>query len=193
MARTSRYENYEGEEGSRPRRRPKKQGPPLVPILALVVVMAGAVWLARMAAQNKPEEQPPKEEVKAAEIFGDLPEEQPPDRTGMGQGNFKLKNAAPEGLANNANWQEALAVAARAQAALDVAKKAKADDDHATWNKRGVEAKELYDEAITMTAVWEEELLEQYGDKDRQVRAIMKTRSKWFDLLRTLHKTTGRE
>ena len=43
-----------------------------------------------------------------------------------------------------------------------------------------------------MTADWEDELMAQYGDKDRQVKAIMNERSKWFDLLRTLHKTTGR-
>ena len=44
-----------------------------------------------------------------------------------------------------------------------------------------------------MTALWEEQLLEKYGETDRQVRDIMRTRNKWFELLRALHKTTGRD
>ena len=192
MARPSRYQQNDDDEGQRPRRRPKKQGPPLVPILALIVVMAGAVYLARQAAQNKPEEEPPKEEVRAAEIFGDLPEEEPPDRSGFGQGGRKLTNTAPAGLAENPTWIQAQEVAAEAAAVLTVAKGAKAAGDHAVWSEKGNEAKELYDKAIIMTADWEDELMAQYGDKDRQVKAIMNERSKWFDLLRTLHKTTGR-
>ena len=120
MARPSRYQQNDDDEGQRPRRRPKKQGPPLVPILALIVVMAGAVYLARQAAQNKPEEEPPKEEVRAAEIFGDLPEEEPPDRSGFGQGGRKLTNTAAAGLAENPTWIQAQEVAAEAAAVLTV-------------------------------------------------------------------------
>jgi hypothetical protein len=158
----------------------------------LIVVMGGAVYLARLAAQNKPPEEAPKAEVRAQDIFGELPQEEPPDRSGFGAGNKQLSNKAPEGLANNADWQRAQEIAGDAAAKLELAKVAKAAGDHAVWSTKGNEAKALYDEAITMTAEWEDQLLADYGDKDRQVRAIMNERSKWFDMLRTLHKTTGR-
>jgi len=192
MALHSRYQQSDGEENSRPRRRARKPGPPLLPILALIVVMAGAVYIARLAAQNKPEKEKPKEEVQAQDIFGDLPLEQPPDRSAFGHGKKRLTNTAPAGLADDANWIAAKQVASDAAAELELAKAAKAAGDHAAWNTKGKEAKELYDKAITMTAVWEEKLMEDYGDTDRQVRAIMDERNKWFDMLRTLHKTTGR-
>ncbi len=81
MASPSRYQQQQDEGDPRPQRRSKKPGPPIVPILALLVVMGGAVVIARMAAQNKTPEAPPKEKVLASDIFSDLPEEAPPDRS----------------------------------------------------------------------------------------------------------------
>ena len=46
-----------------------------------------------------------------------------------------------------------------------------------------------FDAAFTMTAIWEEELLEQYSDTDPQVRDIVRTRNKWIDKVRHFHKT----
>lgn len=189
MARGTRYD--EDDDQPRSRRRSKPSGPPLIPIFALIVLMGGAVYLARLAAQNKPEPEEPKEAVKASEIFGDLPVEEPPPRPG-GDGSRKATNKAPEGLANNPDFIRAKEIAVQANVVFEAAKKAKSAGDHGEWNIKAQEAKELFDQAFIMTAVWEEELLEKYGDRDRQVKAIMSERNKWIDKVRTLHKTSGR-
>jgi len=155
--------------------------------------MGGAVVIARMAAKNKPEEEDaPAKEVQASDIFVGLPEEEPPPPPG-GDGSKRMVNVAPANLDQHADFQRARELAEQAGNALDSAKKAKAEGDHATWNTKATYAKNLYDEAVTITALWEEELLEKYGDRDRQVKAIMDERSRWFKMLTTLHKTTGRE
>lgn len=162
-----------------------------MPVLALLVVIAGAIVLARMAAQNEKPEEQPVEPVKAVDIFGDLPVEEPPVRAGGG-GRKGATNRAPTGLANNDLWIEALRTADEAATILAEASKAKTAGDHATWNTKGKQAKELYDKALMDTALWEEELMTEYGDTDRQVRKIMSIRTKWFDKLTALHKTTSR-
>ena len=35
-------------------------------------------------------------------------------------------------------------------------------------------------------------LIDEYGERNPQVRQIMGVRTRWFDKLRVLHKTTGR-
>ena len=42
-----------------------------------------------------------------------------------------------------------------------------------------------------MTALWEDELLEKYGDGNVSVREIMKVRSSWIDKMRWLHKSAA--
>lgn len=176
----------------RSRRRPAKSGPPLVPIFALLVLIAGSIVLARFVAQNKEPEPPPKEKIDASEIFGDLPEEEPPPPRVHGAGREPITNRAPAGLMDDRTWLEALKIAEQAAVTLAEATRAKANGDHSAWNEKGNAAKELYDKAIEMTALWEDEIREKYGDTDRQVREIMSLRSKWIDKLRILHKTTGR-
>ena len=83
-------------------------------------------------------------------------------------------------------------IADQAAVTFASAAKAKANGDHSTWNEKGNEAKELYDRAIILTAAWEDQLMEEYGDTDRQVREIMSIRTKWIEKLTVLHKTTGR-
>ncbi|MFT7670732.1 MAG: hypothetical protein ACI8X5_003443 [Planctomycetota bacterium] len=174
--------------------RPKKSGPPFLPIMGLFLLMVGAVYVARLAAQKKTEVEPPKE-VQASEIFSGLPIEQPKMRK-LGSGSTSDEGGnyepAPEGLADSLEWKRAQGIAEEAFSVLDLAIKAKSTDNHSEWNEKGKRAKELFDEAITITASWEDELLESYGSKDRQVIAIQKERTKWFDKLRILHKTTSR-
>lgn len=190
MATSSRYRSDEDE--GRPRRRAaKKTGPPLVPILALVVLIVGAIVLARIAAQDRGETvEPPK--VEASNIFGDLPEETPPTPGAGGAGRARTTNLAPTGLANNQVWIEALHKAEEAEVLFAQGKQARSGGDRAKWNELGNQAKALYNEALEMTAVWEDELREEFGDTDRQVRDIMRKRSQWFERLDTLLKTTGR-
>ncbi|HIG11629.1 MAG: hypothetical protein ABGY71_00985 [bacterium] len=188
-----RYGSREEQEEGRPRRRaPKKGGPPFGPIALLCAVLVGAILIARMAAKDR-EERPEVPKVDASTVFGDLPEEEPPE-TGAGRsGRRRSTNRAPSGLAQNSDWIAALHKAEKAAGILARAKQAKTSGDRGEWNRLGNLAKEGYDEAIIMTALWEEQLLEKYGETDRQVRDIMRTRNKWFELLRALHKTTGRD
>lgn len=192
---STRYSKPQDDEPSGERRRPRKSsGPPLGPILILVVLMVGAVVIARMAAQDKgTEEDTGPAEVSADAVFGDLPREEPPTpKVGSGSKSKKLYEKAPPGLASNTTWLAAKKVAVEAKTVLEAGKIAKAAGDHAGWADKGGRAKNLYDEAITMTAEWEEELMSKYGDNDRQVAAIKRERDGWFNMLRTLHKTTGR-
>jgi hypothetical protein len=165
----------------------------MVPILAFVVLIVGAIVIARIAASNRGAvDEPPK--VEASTIFGDLPEEQPPvpGQNRGGRARVQITDNAPAGLTDNTVWIDALHVIDEGAAVFAKAKQAKASGDHSEWNRLGNEAKDLYNRAIEMTAVWEEELMEKYGENDRQVRDIIKTRNKWLEVLRTLHKTTGR-
>jgi len=191
MPRTSRYD--EDDEPTRGRRGARKPaGPPLGLIAVFIALMVGVLVIARMIAQNKPAPVEEPTPVTSKAVFGDLPEELPPEPRTRSGSSRKLYEKAPPGLAENATWVEAKAIASRAKAALDEAKTAKAAGDHGGWADKAGRAKDLYDEAITMTAMWEEELMEAYGDGDRQVVAIKRERDGWFNLLRTLHKTTGR-
>ncbi len=164
----------------------------MVPIFALLVLIAGAIVLARMVAKNEKPEEKPKEKIDASAVYGDLPEEEPPVPGARGSGRKRSTNRAPSGLADNTKWLEALRIADEAAVIFASAAKSKANGDHSAWNEKGNEAKELYDRAIILTAAWEDELMEKYGDTDRQVREIMSIRTKWIEKLTVLHKTTGR-
>jgi len=188
--RSSRYQEPEEEE-KRPRRRPQKAGPPIVPILALVVVIGGAVVVARMAAKQPKPDNTPKPEVQADEIFGGLAREEPPV-PGQRGGGRATTNRAPSGIADNAVWIEALHKADQAAELMTIAKSAKAEGNHSGWNENANKAKALYNQALEDTALWEEELTEEFGDTDRQVRDIVRIRNKWFKMLDTLLKTTSR-
>ncbi|MFT7484399.1 MAG: hypothetical protein ACI9F9_000239 [Candidatus Paceibacteria bacterium] len=179
------------DEEPRQRRRPKKSGPPVLPILGLVVLMIGAVVVARMAASRPKADDTVHEPKDASAVFGDLPVELPPVRE-KGRAPRRMVDNSPAGLTDNAQWVKAQGVVLEAAKVLAEAKTAKAAGDHGAWADQGTKSKQLYDEAIIMTADWELGLIEKYGDNDRQVDAIMKERSKWIDMLRILHKTTGR-
>lgn len=172
---------------ARTTRTKKTSGPPIGGLIGLGVVMAGAVVLARMAAQDKAEAKVEPEEIQASDIFGDLPAETPPEMTPQ-----KETNSSPENIAETECWVKAKEVAARANVVFAVAKEAKSRDDHVAWNEKGKEAKELYNEAIKLAVDWEGGLLEEYGEYDRRVRAISSELNGWFKRLEVLAKTTSR-
>lgn len=165
----------------------KSSGPPIGGLIALGVVMAGAVVLARMAAKERNKEPEAPKEIQASDIFGDLPDETPPEQMPA-----KETNRSPEDIDKTECWVKSKEIAARADAVYAEAKQAKAKDDYAAWQAKGKEAKELYDEAIKLSVDWEAELLEKYGDGDRRVRAISSELNGWFKTLEILAKTTGR-
>jgi len=198
MAAPTRYTRHragrpeeEGEE-RRPSRRPGQSGLPIVPIAALVVMVGAAIWFARLIADNTAEPAAAAPAEPAYVPFADVPLEEPPT-PGERASDGGLYARAPNDLAaSNPDWARALALASTADGYFAEAQKAKADGDYALFNEKGKLAKETYDEAFTLTAAWEEDLFEKYGERDRQVRQIVRTRTRWIDRVRVLHKTTSR-
>ena len=190
QTRYSRQEEPEEEGGRRPRRS-APAGPPIVPLVGLVVLIGLAIVAARMYSAG------PKAEPEAATQgyvpFASVPEEAPPGaRTGGGPTRSAMTDRAPAGLAASAVWQQALVLGAKGDEALARSAEARRAQDSTAGQAAAREARDAYDEAVTITAEWIEGLLAQYGDTDRQVREISRVRNKWFDNLLALHKTTGR-
>lgn len=195
MAKVTRYgySNRESDEERRPARAAKKTSSPLVPLAVLFGIILGAVILARSFAGKK--DATPVEAAPAA--TGPKPFEKyveaPPTPREPSSRDGRAYPPAPEGLAeSNPDWARALEIGDEADVLFDAAQAAKRADQTTLFLEKGNAAKAKYDEAFTLTAVWEEELLEKYGDRDRQVKAIMNKRTAWSDRLRVLHKSTGR-
>ena len=180
------------EEPQEGRRRPaKKSGMgPFIPFVVAVVVLGGAMVAIMTGRKNK--EAPPVETVKKSAPFADLPPEEPPAKKGSGSSGRTFVADAPDGLANNETWQKAVRLASEGEALFDEALAAKAESNTALLNEKGRAARDKLTEAVELTAAWEEELLEKYGDANTEVRRIMKVRSGWIDKMRWLHKSVAR-
>lgn len=162
----------------------------MVAFLILAAVMGAAIFFARLGVQGKKDAEAKADaaaDFDATDIFGDLPVEEPPST------NFaKMADVSPEDIASTPLWIEAQDMAARAAAVYTVAKEAKAKDQHARWNEKGKEAKELYDQAIIHCVDWQEGLVEKYGETDRRTLVIKNKVDSWFRIIEVLAKTTGR-
>jgi hypothetical protein len=176
----------------------------VLPVAVAVVLGLGGLWA---VAQNKrasaqaAEDAARDAEAKANQPFADMPPEELPEH--MREGAFSSGggdaaaagssvSTAPAGLADDATWVKALGLAEEAETHYAAATAAHAAADRETLNEEGKRAQALFDQALESTAVWEEELLETYGENDSQVRSIKKRRSLWFDRTRWLHKSIAR-
>lgn len=162
-----------------------------IPILLAAVIVCG-IGLAIMTDKAPAKEDAPKAVVEARNPFADVPDEKAPAKNaGGGSSKYTFVSEAPDGLANNDNWRAALKLAAEGEKLFEEAAQAKAAMDVAALNDKGRQAREKLTSAVEMTAVWEEELLEKYGDANLQVREIKRTRSGWIDKMRWLHKSSA--
>ena len=160
----------------------------MVPMLAIGLIIAVA-FIVAMAVKNSQE---PTEAV-AAETpvhvpFSDLPDESPPDTSGRPGRNRGTRTGvpAPESLLQNANWQAAVAVADEGYELAKQSAAANSAGDTATYQSKAGEAHDKFDKAVTMTAIWEEEIEAKHGDGDPVVAQIMKVRTRWFNQMRKL-------
>jgi hypothetical protein len=166
----------------------------VLPVGVALVLGMGALWA---VSQNGSKRAADQEDAGATEIasvprpFEDMPPEELPEEY-RASGASAAVASAPAGLAENAAWIEALALAETAETHFAAAEAAMVAGDRAQLNAEGKLARTLFDRALEDTAVWEEELLSAYGEGDPQVRAIKKQRSKWFDRTRWLHKSIAR-
>lgn len=200
MPRQTRYSNRDAEgEEPRARRAPASQGLPMAPIVVLVVLLAGALFFARMIAQSNQEEDARPEVVDDRRPpFAELPREGQPvtsssnDAPAVDAPN-KSYPPAPRGVVDtNSTWLSALQGATEAEALFAKAQAAKQSGDHSGFRENGIAAKKLYTEIIDDTRQLEEELLEQYGEGNAEINALIKKRNEWSDRRQILSKTTGR-
>lgn len=199
MPRQTRYSNRDAEgEEPRGRRSPSSQGLPMGPLVILVVLLAGALFFARMIAQSNEEAAEQPEVIDNRRVpFADLPREGEPVKPGsttpVESAPKKTYPPAPRGVVDtNSTWLAALRGATEAEALFQAAQAAKEAGDHTGFRENGVAAKKRYTEIIDDTRQLEEELLEQYGDGNAEINALIKKRNEWADRRQILSKTTGR-
>lgn len=162
-----------------------------IPILLAAVIVCG-IGLAIMTDKPTAKSETTTPVVEQRNPFADVPDEKPPAKNAAtGSSKYNFVSQAPDGLANNDNWRAALKLAAEGEKLFEEAAQAKAAGDVATLNDKGRQAREKLTSAVEMTAVWEDELLEKYGDANLAVREIKRTRSGWIDKMRWLHKSSA--
>lgn len=188
---SSRTTRSNPDDDSRRRRPPakKQNGATAGLLFALAVVAIGAAgWLNRAkltgsssastegGAGAKPVESP----------FASIPEELPPVRGGGGSAKA-MTSRAPTSLLQDPVWTAALEASKGAYLLAQEAEEAQRAKDNSKYLKKAVAAREAFDQVIIDTAVWEEELVQQYGDNDQVVSQIMRERQRWFGFLRKYH------
>jgi len=190
--------------GDRPARRPRaprnQRSTAAAGGLFVVAVLAigAAGWLngRRSAHPASPPESGPSsvptpgagagaERAAEESPFADIPRESAPAaRSGASR---ELVSRAPESLVADPAWVAAKAQAQEAFALSKEAEAAKKAGDDATFRAKAVAAREIMDQVTSDTAVWEESIVQRYGDDDVLVAVIQRERGRWFDLMRKYH------
>lgn len=164
-----------------------RSNPALVPGLIALVLIVVAVAVAVL--NKRPKDADNAAEAPKPRPFADMPPEAaPPPKEHKAGSN--LPNA-PDSITSEPAWISAKALAAEARTLYDATVEAKGKGDMKLANEKGIAAREKYDEAVTMTADWEETILSQYNEYDSKVKAIKDARSDWFNKLLWLKKSVG--
>lgn len=198
MARTTRTTRPEGDdEEPRGRRAPAQRPFPVAPIAILVLLLCGALFFARQIAQSKKaKDSAPVVIDTGHKPFSSLPDEAPKSKgssQSSGSGSSVQYDTPPVGLlATNQVWIDALKDATKAESLYAAALKAKQTNDYSGFRENGIAAKDLFSKVLEDTYMLEEEMVAEYGDRDPQVRDVIKKRTAWTSTLAALSKTTGR-
>ncbi len=172
------------EGGDRQRRRPTPKGPSPLAIASFVGVVVALAGVGLMMNNAKTpastQEQAPTEPV---DPFANIQREAPPAK-GSGPGGSRIieTHRAPSGLLADPAWLGAVEIAKEAYSLRDEAEDAKAAKDSTTFASKAVAAREAFARAIDASRVFEERIIEDFGETDAQVRSAVRERSKWFDL-----------
>lgn len=149
--------------------------------VALILALGVGGWAAsskKAAAEKEGATGPP---APAADPFAGLPPEEPPPSP-EGRRRVRESNRAPAGLLEDPRWVGALQIAQEAYALRDLAEDAKASDDFAAFASRAVAAREAFGRALDASRGFEDGIIDQYGENDRQVKQVARERNKWLDL-----------
>ncbi len=156
--------------------------------LAMIVLVGGALVVAVM--QNKNEEKEAAaaaaqaaEPVQTSNPFADR-DNDPKARDGSKIG---TKNTAPEGLDQTPLWVDAKVKADQGMALVKEASAARNKGDEEAFRAKGIQGRDLLDEALLNTGDWLISLQEMHPD-DRQVARIERLRAKWGDAYKKVRK-----
>lgn len=159
--------------------------------LAMAALVGGALVVAVM--QNKKKEQESAAQAADAakeaalpppvDVFGDR-DNSPKARGG---GRMAMGNTAPLGLDETPLWVESKALGAKGIALVKEAVAARKKGDEETFRSKGVEGRDILDEALMNTGDWIIDLIAAHPE-DRQVDRLSRERSRWADHMNKVRK-----
>lgn len=184
-------------------RRPSRGGPgagvgPVIGFVLLAGVAIGvAGWLnsAKTQAGNKGGADQSASQgaaEPAPDPFAGLHEEPPAARGSKVSTTMRTTDKAPEGLTSTQVWVDALALGAEADVHAERARNAKEAGQYAVFDEEGKAAKLGFEKAFELTIAWEVEIIDSFGELDRQVRGVIRKRNEWRDQMMAFHKTTSK-
>ena len=165
----------------------------LVALLGVILGLVGRINKkkieeAEIASEQRVIEQ---EEKAAVNPFADLPQE-----VALGDGSRGgrwatafPREANPTGLEAEEVWQLALDQADAAWVLSDHARKALVAEDEGRFDSKSRDARLAFQKALDGTSDWELQMIADHGDRDPQVRKIIRTRDEWDDQVQRLRKT----
>ena len=173
--------------------------PAYVPAIGVLLIAAvAAIWILSNVDRSGGDEAP----VEKVNPFEGLPEDVPPgtssassSRGSSSSTSSSSSSASPfediPSAREDAGWLAAVELAERGATLRQEAAEAKDAGDQSTFKAKGAEAKEAFSKALEDTQAFEDELGEKLGYDHRDVKAVVRARSRWLKDLVTLKKTVG--
>lgn len=170
----------------------------LFPIALLVMITAAGVFVVMKNQEQLAEEQQAVEPEPSSSPFDDLPEETPPVR-GSSSGSSRssssggvqiaeMPDLSGNALAEMEPWVSAALAAERADLLFEAALAAREESRWSEFKQQGGEALRTYEEIYDATAEYEAQVIAAHGDRDSDVRGIVRARSFWGERRATLRK-----
>ena len=148
--------------------------------VALILALGVGGWAASSKKAAAEKEKAAEIPAPTADPFAGVTREAPPGAP-AGRARIKESNRAPAGLLEDPIWVGATQIAQDAYALRDLAEDAKASEDWAGYSSKAVAARESFGTALDASRNFEDRIIDQYGENDRQVMQVAKERNKWID------------
>ena len=129
--------------------------------------------------------------------FDDLPPDEVPPPRGTKPSrstsrNYQAVTEMPDlggnTLAQSEPWSTAAESGARADELFETAVAAREASEWSTFSKKGAEALDIYEEILESTGAYVEEMTAEHGDRDGNVRGLVRARLFWEERRATLRK-----